>query len=753
MVAPRQFLAALKRLTAAKRVHAFWPSGCIEKRVLAVATQILVPGPATFTKSASCLAPASADGVGVSEDAQPGEHKSTRQRAQSPDPEVVFVGGTVPQFGRSEHSVAPLFGGAFANLLDGLVADRLSEGAGDAPPGLAEESAETNRGAHRNTAASHVRHAVLGPRMDSGQNLLLDVASLTQPACTTNIVNFVQGSPAKPVSNPETSPDPEEGEKRKPAGQPVSPALDEHRCGVELDTADSNRSENAPPGGQPGNPAEPMDLAPGSTTISEMPAHLEANQTGDAGDGAPSHGSATSVDHKVSLVPGDEAGQSQPAAQRSYSTTRLRIPRENHSPTSDASSARMNRGRQFLLNSDRATTAATMSPHPGDLSQPNAPYSGPLGKQPMQPVMENPPAQAVPGSAPGITSLSLPSQPAEPNRPDDRIGNRHSPQSEALPTAHLGKLEPSPAGATEHPYTDPAFAAKAQVNLGADGSSTEPAAESVTQTAEPMKTAFLARLKDVAERTASSQPPALSKGPMNAISSDGFENSGQAQAGDPVARVVPDPPQMARPRVEERPSQSTRIGKKEEDPGNEGETRLEESTPSQRGPETQMRPAWPSRPAVSPPDTPPEPQPASTGRTQAVAPLETIKPATHEIKLVVGAKGEERVEVRVAERNGDIHVAVRTSDSRLATELREDLPTLAAKLEQTGYRTDTWHPGSASPDRPAEMARNANSQDSQSGFNKQGGGQGEPQQRDQRDPENPQKDDRKDFEWLFSSLE
>ncbi len=46
------------------------------------------------------------------------------------------------------------------------------------------------------------------------------------------------------------------------------------------------------------------------------------------------------------------------------------------------------------------------------------------------------------------------------------------------------------------------------------------------------------------------------------------------------------------------------------------------------------------------------------------------------------------MEVRLTDRGGDIHVAVRTPDARLSGAMREDLTALTAKLEQSGFRTD-----------------------------------------------------------------
>jgi len=153
---------------------------------------------------------------------------------------------------------------------------------------------------------------------------------------------------------------------------------------------------------------------------------------------------------------------------------------------------------------------------------------------------------------------------------------------------------------------------------------------------------------------------------------------------------------------------------------------------------------------------------ATQGTTlEPAAALEPPTPsAARDIKLQVGGEGDRRVEVRVMERGGDVHVAVRTPDVRLAGELREDLPVLTARLEQTGFRTETWHPaatggGERSPGRLAEAASGTGAQDTQS-QSRQGGRE----QRDQPEPrpKEPQASaqptpDSKDFAWLLSALQ
>jgi hypothetical protein len=135
-----------------------------------------------------------------------------------------------------------------------------------------------------------------------------------------------------------------------------------------------------------------------------------------------------------------------------------------------------------------------------------------------------------------------------------------------------------------------------------------------------------------------------------------------------------------------------------------------------------------------------------------------VQPAAHDIKLQVGGDGEPRIEVRVTERGGDVLVAVRTPDSRLTGELRQDLPALASRLEESGFHATTWQPAAAERQRLADPQAGASAQDTQS----QSRQNGREQQRDAREqkqqgPENPDnplqpKEQGKDFAWLLSSI-
>jgi ribonuclease E len=160
-----------------------------------------------------------------------------------------------------------------------------------------------------------------------------------------------------------------------------------------------------------------------------------------------------------------------------------------------------------------------------------------------------------------------------------------------------------------------------------------------------------------------------------------------------------------------------------------------------------------AQPRASAPASPP------AAATEPAAAPEAPKPAAaHDIKLELAGQGDQRVEVRVSERAGDMHVDVRTPDSGLAGDLREDLPALASKLEQTGFRAETWHPaGTGERSRTVETAPGAASQNSerqpgQNSGQRQRDPQPQPKPKAQEN-DTPSPDAGKDFAWLFSSIQ
>jgi hypothetical protein len=145
------------------------------------------------------------------------------------------------------------------------------------------------------------------------------------------------------------------------------------------------------------------------------------------------------------------------------------------------------------------------------------------------------------------------------------------------------------------------------------------------------------------------------------------------------------------------------------------------------------------------------PHPRPSGLTEGP----TSPPASpaREIQLQLH-EGEQRVDVRLTERSGELRVAVRTPDAQLAGALRAGLPALSARLEQTGFRADTWHPAMAheSARPPGHVSPSV----SDSNDTRNGSRQGGQQQSDPRQPRpntaHAAKSQRKEFRWLMSQL-
>jgi len=162
-----------------------------------------------------------------------------------------------------------------------------------------------------------------------------------------------------------------------------------------------------------------------------------------------------------------------------------------------------------------------------------------------------------------------------------------------------------------------------------------------------------------------------------------------------------------------------------------------EPTPRSEAP----RQAHPS--VAAPPEPPAAPKPAGAAR---------------DIKLQLAGAGPQRVDVHLTERAGQVQVAVRTPDSHLAGTLRDNLPTLSARLAESGIRSEAWHPSAPAtePQRTGETSRSGQSQD----HNPQSGGQHQEQQsggepRRPKLPEAPmeRKEKGKDFTWFMSTLQ
>ena len=168
----------------------------------------------------------------------------------------------------------------------------------------------------------------------------------------------------------------------------------------------------------------------------------------------------------------------------------------------------------------------------------------------------------------------------------------------------------------------------------------------------------------------------------------------------------------------------------------------------------------PERPAAneSAAAKPVRPQDLMEGAAKPEAPK---APVVRDMKFEV-AGGQQRVEVRLSERAGEVKMTVRTADEPLANTLRENLPTLSARLAESGFKSEAWRPAASSTNElrhTAESGARGASHDT----NRDGDAQPRQQEREppdgagQRHPKSPQevtpqKEKGKDFAWLMSSL-
>jgi hypothetical protein len=126
------------------------------------------------------------------------------------------------------------------------------------------------------------------------------------------------------------------------------------------------------------------------------------------------------------------------------------------------------------------------------------------------------------------------------------------------------------------------------------------------------------------------------------------------------------------------------------------------------------------------------PTPKADERPKTVEPLENLS-------IQLPRSNSDRVEVRLTQQSGEVHVAVRTTDPDLANGLREGLPDLVGRLQESGFRTDTWRPaGGTSPAGPAPETQNASSHTHGNDYqSNSGGSQQHSDQRDQNQSKRP----------------
>lgn len=145
-------------------------------------------------------------------------------------------------------------------------------------------------------------------------------------------------------------------------------------------------------------------------------------------------------------------------------------------------------------------------------------------------------------------------------------------------------------------------------------------------------------------------------------------------------------------------------------------------------------------------------EPKAVAKPPAAPEPPKAAPVARDIHIEVGG-AEKKVEVRLVERAGEVQLAVRTPDERLAGALREELPALSSRLEQSGFRADQWR---AAETGGAERRLDVGAAAESSGRAPEHGGR----QRRDDEPQRPEppgerkKSEEKGtaFEWLMQSL-
>jgi len=111
--------------------------------------------------------------------------------------------------------------------------------------------------------------------------------------------------------------------------------------------------------------------------------------------------------------------------------------------------------------------------------------------------------------------------------------------------------------------------------------------------------------------------------------------------------------------------------------------------------------------------------------------------SVRDISLKLTNKDQSSVQVHLSERAGELHVSVRTPDAGLTRGLREGLSDLVGRLEQSGYRAETWRPADNASTGQDQGRENPSQQHSSQQQNAGGSGTDSRQQQNSRDQQQP----------------
>jgi hypothetical protein len=121
---------------------------------------------------------------------------------------------------------------------------------------------------------------------------------------------------------------------------------------------------------------------------------------------------------------------------------------------------------------------------------------------------------------------------------------------------------------------------------------------------------------------------------------------------------------------------------------------------------------------------------AAAARTQSAEHVErtlgenTASRTARDILVQIPVQDGHKVEIQVAERAGEVRVAVRTADLELNQSLRTELSSLVSRLETAGYKADSFAPSDSflSSSSAARQDPSNSQQDAYRGFSGQGQG-------------------------------
>ena len=107
----------------------------------------------------------------------------------------------------------------------------------------------------------------------------------------------------------------------------------------------------------------------------------------------------------------------------------------------------------------------------------------------------------------------------------------------------------------------------------------------------------------------------------------------------------------------------------------------------------------------------------------AEPPAAPLAPRVQDLVLRVSQPDAPNVDLQVTQRQGQVHIAVRTPDASLQTALRQNLPDLVNSLDRAGFRAETFVPHAGSGVAAMGQAASGNlSQDTSGQPQSQGSG-------------------------------